>query len=176
MKRTSPIDEHVGRRLRMRRLMLHMSQSELGGAVGVTFQQVQKYENGSNRISASRLQYMCKTLDVPVAFFFEGAPRVHGLPAPPETEADEEFAALNNFLATSDGLALVNAKGAASNCRARRADRRRADKHGALGADARHRFHQAYRGPTRRTMAFMTAVRWPLSAVPSFPCDVRWLG
>jgi transcriptional regulator with XRE-family HTH domain len=64
-KTSNPIDKHVGSRVRMRRHMLEMSQTEIAAAVGLTFQQVQKYENGSNRISASRLQQLCKILQVP---------------------------------------------------------------------------------------------------------------
>ena len=70
----NPIDKHVGNRVRMRRLMLDMSQTALGDAVGVSFQQVQKYEKGTNRISASRLHHMAKVLQVPVPFFFEELP------------------------------------------------------------------------------------------------------
>jgi transcriptional regulator with XRE-family HTH domain len=70
----NPIDKHVGRRVRMPRKMLAMSQEELGAALGLTFQQVQKYENGTNRMGASRLQQMSDILQVPVEFFFEGAP------------------------------------------------------------------------------------------------------
>ena len=70
-----PIDRYVGSRVRMRRLMLNMSQEKLGNELGITFQQVQKYEKGTNRVSASRLQAMSYILQVPVAFFFEGAPR-----------------------------------------------------------------------------------------------------
>jgi transcriptional regulator with XRE-family HTH domain len=109
MKRINDIDKHVGTRLRMRRLMLNMSQSDIAKALGLTFQQIQKYEKGANRVSASRLQLLCAILKVPVSFFFDGAPRVHGLPDPAQTEADGEAAALNGFLATSDGLALVTA-------------------------------------------------------------------
>ena len=76
----NPIDIHVGNRVRMRRIMLGMSQTKLGDAFGLTFQQVQKYEKGTNRISASRLQQCANTLQVPVAFFFEGAPSVPGVP------------------------------------------------------------------------------------------------
>jgi transcriptional regulator with XRE-family HTH domain len=68
------VDKHVGSRVRMRRMMLGMSQEALGGALGLTFQQVQKYEKGVNRVSASRLQHMSQILQVPVPFFFEGAP------------------------------------------------------------------------------------------------------
>jgi transcriptional regulator with XRE-family HTH domain len=70
----NPTDKHVGSRLRMRRLMLDISQTQLGDALGITFQQVQKYEKGRNRISASRLQHLSQILQVPVPFFFEGAP------------------------------------------------------------------------------------------------------
>src|SRR5260370_18155605 len=74
-KAPNPIDRHVGSRVRMRRLMLGMSQEKLGDALGLTFQQVQKYEKGTNRIGASRLQHLAQILQVPVAFFFEGAPQ-----------------------------------------------------------------------------------------------------
>ena len=73
-KAPNPIDKHVGSRVRMRRMMLGMSQEKLGDALGLTFQQVQKYEKGTNRIGASRLQQISLILQVPVAFFFEGAP------------------------------------------------------------------------------------------------------
>ncbi|MGB0695684.1 MAG: helix-turn-helix domain-containing protein [Rhodospirillaceae bacterium] len=70
-KAPDPVDVHVGRRLRLRRTLLGMSQEQLANAVGVTFQQIQKYERGSNRVSASRLFDISKVLGVPVAFFFE---------------------------------------------------------------------------------------------------------
>jgi transcriptional regulator with XRE-family HTH domain len=70
----NPTDQHVGRRVRMRRLMLAMSQEKLAAALGLSFQQVQKYERGANRIGASRLQQISHILQVPVEFFFEGAP------------------------------------------------------------------------------------------------------
>lgn len=70
----NPTDAHVGSRVRMRRMMLGMSQEKLGDALGITFQQVQKNEKGQNRIGASRLQQIAGILQVPVAFFFEGAP------------------------------------------------------------------------------------------------------
>jgi transcriptional regulator with XRE-family HTH domain len=83
--RVHPTDKHVGARLRMRRLMLDKSQEEIAKALGLTFQQVQKYEKGANRISASRLQHLCKILGVQVPFFFEGLPdcqRSTGNPLP----------------------------------------------------------------------------------------------
>jgi transcriptional regulator with XRE-family HTH domain len=96
------VDKHVGSRARMRRMMLGMSQEKLGDALGLTFQQVQKYEKGMNRISASRLQHMSQILQVPVPFFFEGAPGgAAGL--------NESPSYVNEFLATSDGLVLAKA-------------------------------------------------------------------
>ena len=79
-KAPNPTDKHVGARVRMRRMMLGMSQEKLGDALGLTFQQVQKYEKGANRIGASRLQQISHILQVPVAFFFEGAPNAPGQP------------------------------------------------------------------------------------------------
>src|SRR5262245_208521 len=106
-KAPNPTDKHVGSRVRMRRMMLGMSQEKLGDALGLTFQQVQKYEKGTNRIGASRLQQISHILQVPVAFFFEGAPNIPGqsdgmgeAPSP---------AYVSDFLATSDGLALTKA-------------------------------------------------------------------
>src|SRR6202048_5252595 len=69
------IDQHVGNRVRLRRLIMGWSQSKLGNVLGVSFQQVQKYEKGTNRIAASRLQNIAEILEVPVAFFFEGLQR-----------------------------------------------------------------------------------------------------
>src|SRR5882672_9246928 len=74
----NPIDKHVGSRVRMRRLLLGRSQTNLAEVLGITFQQVQKYEKGTNRVSASRLQQISDTLQVPVPFFFEGAPLLPG--------------------------------------------------------------------------------------------------
>ena len=73
-KSPDPVDRHVGMRVRMRRMLVGMSQEKLGESLGITFQQVQKYEKGTNRISASRLQQIAETLNVPVDFFFAGAP------------------------------------------------------------------------------------------------------
>jgi transcriptional regulator with XRE-family HTH domain len=75
IKRANQIDKHLGLRLRMRRLALRMSQTALADSIGVTFQQVQKYENGTNRISASTLQKLSETLHVPIADFFDGLSR-----------------------------------------------------------------------------------------------------
>src|SRR6201991_3320337 len=105
-KAPNPIDKHVGSRVRMRRMMLGMSQEKLGAALGLTFQQVQKYEKGSNRIGASRLQQIAHILQVPVAFFFEGAPAPEG---GPQGFAEEPSEYVQSTLSTSDGLALVKA-------------------------------------------------------------------
>jgi transcriptional regulator with XRE-family HTH domain len=106
-KAPNPIDKHVGSRVRMRRMMLGMSQEKLGDALGLTFQQVQKYEKGTNRIGASRLQQISQILQVPVAFFFEGAPNLH--PQPEGMAEAPSPAYVSDFLATSEGLALTKA-------------------------------------------------------------------
>jgi len=107
-KAPNPIDKHVGSRVRMRRMMLSMSQEKLGDALGLTFQQVQKYEKGTNRIGASRLQQISHILQVPVAFFFEGAPNLPGQ-APDGLREAPSPAYVSDFLATSEGLALTKA-------------------------------------------------------------------
>src|SRR5215212_8928960 len=107
-KAPNPIDRHVGSRVRMRRMMLSMSQEKLGDALGLTFQQVQKYEKGANRIGASRLQQISNILQVPVSFFFEGAPQAPGHTAGGFADAPSP-AYVSDFLATSDGLALTKA-------------------------------------------------------------------
>src|SRR6188474_772851 len=107
-KAPNPTDKHVGARVRMRRMMLGMSQEKLGDALGLTFQQVQKYEKGANRIGASRLQQISQILQVPVSFFFDGAPSAPGLPHGTFSSAPSP-AYVSDFLATSDGLALTKA-------------------------------------------------------------------
>jgi transcriptional regulator with XRE-family HTH domain len=108
-KSPNPIDKHVGSRVRMRRMMLSMSQEKLGDALGLTFQQVQKYEKGTNRIGASRLQQISHILQVPVAFFFDGAPHVPGTGRSEGMGEAPSPAYVSDFLATSDGLALTKA-------------------------------------------------------------------
>jgi transcriptional regulator with XRE-family HTH domain len=103
----NPIDKHVGSRVRMRRMMLGMSQGKLGDALGITFQQVQKNEKGTNRIGASRLQHISHVLQVPVAFFFEGAPHQPGHPTGIGKAPSPAY--VSDFLATRDGLALTKA-------------------------------------------------------------------
>lgn len=85
-----PVDAHVGARVRLRRTLLGMSQEKLGEAIGLTFQQVQKYERGANRIGASRLFQLSRTLDVPVSFFFDDmSPATSGGPVPGLSAAPE---------------------------------------------------------------------------------------
>jgi transcriptional regulator with XRE-family HTH domain len=93
----------------MRRMMLGMSQEKLGDALALTFQQVQKYEKGTNRIGASRLQQISQILQVPVAFFFEGAPLLPEGAAPEGLQDAPSPAYVSDFLATSDGLSLTKA-------------------------------------------------------------------
>ena len=106
-KAPNPIDKHVGSRVRMRRMMLSMSQEKLGDALDLTFQQVQKYEKGTNRIGASRLQQIAHILQVPVEFFFEGAPT--GVTNPTGLGEAPSPAYVSDFLASSEGLALTRA-------------------------------------------------------------------
>src|SRR4051794_5032734 len=104
-KTTDPTDSHVGNRVRMRRMMVGMSQETLGEALGLSFQQVQKYEKGVNRMSASRLQQTAHILQVPVSFFFEGGPATKGEPTGEYPDPSPAYASA--FLATADGLALA---------------------------------------------------------------------
>ncbi len=91
--RASPIDIHVGTRIRLRRTLLGLSQERLGDALGLTFQQVQKYERGINRVGASRLFDLARVLDVPISFFFDDMPEaVGGGPPPPASMALGGFA------------------------------------------------------------------------------------
>ena len=105
-KNPNPIDVHVGNRVRMRRMLIGMSQERLGKELGLTFQQIQKYEKGTNRISASRLYRMAQILGVPVQYFFED------LPASIASEAEQGMAEARNhtmimdFLGSSEGLQL----------------------------------------------------------------------
>src|SRR4030081_2807001 len=103
-KAPNPVDKYVGSRVRMRRIMLGISQEKLGDALGLTFQQVQKYEKGTNRVGASRIQQISEILQVPVSFLFERGPswaantgRFSEGTSPPH---------VSDFLATSEGLAL----------------------------------------------------------------------
>ncbi|MCR9122217.1 MAG: helix-turn-helix domain-containing protein [Phyllobacteriaceae bacterium] len=107
-KQPNPIDIHVGSRIRLRRTMLGMSQEKLGESLGITFQQVQKYEKGTNRVGASRLQNIASILNVPVSFFFEDAPDDN---APSSASGLEENSStyVVSFLSSSEGLQLNRA-------------------------------------------------------------------
>ncbi|ODN72149.1 helix-turn-helix domain-containing protein [Methylobrevis pamukkalensis] len=105
-KSPNPIDIHVGSRIRLRRMMLGMSQEKLGDALGITFQQIQKYEKGTNRVGASRLSHISTVLKVPVAFFFEDAP---GQGEEAAGFAEQPRSYVVDFLSSSEGLALNKA-------------------------------------------------------------------
>ncbi len=105
-KQPNPIDVHVGSRVRLRRMMLGMSQEKLGEQLGITFQQIQKYEKGTNRIGASRLQHISTVLSVPVSFFFEDAPATPDQP-PGMAESSSDYVV--DFLSSSEGIQLNKA-------------------------------------------------------------------
>lgn len=100
-KSPDPTDKHVGARVRMRRMQLGKSQTDLASALGLTFQQVQKYEKGANRIGAGRLEHIANILRAPVAFFYEGRPDQNF------AEVGETIPDYSGFLATREGLDLV---------------------------------------------------------------------
>jgi len=107
-KKPNPIDVHVGSRIRLRRTMLSMSQEKLGEALGITFQQIQKYEKGTNRVGASRLQNISSVLNVPVSFFFEDAPGDQTSEQQGMAEANSSNYVVD-FLSSSEGLQLNRA-------------------------------------------------------------------
>jgi len=104
-KQPNPIDIHVGSRVRLRRMMLGMSQEKLGEHLGITFQQIQKYEKGTNRIGASRLQNIARVLSVPVSFFFEDAPGGENTGMAEQQSASYVV----DFLSSSEGIQLNKA-------------------------------------------------------------------
>lgn len=101
----NPIDVHVGTRIRVRRMMLGLSQEKLAHGLGITFQQVQKYEKGTNRVGASRLQHIARLLSVPISYFFAGEDSA--LLAKPNTSASED--AIISFLSSREGIELNKA-------------------------------------------------------------------
>jgi transcriptional regulator with XRE-family HTH domain len=101
-KTPNPVDVHVGNCIRMRRIMLGMNQETLGKAVGLTFQQIQKYEKGTNRIGASRLQQICDVLEIPVSFAFDGSPGSSRF----ESSLPQYF---TDFMRSEQGARLVKA-------------------------------------------------------------------
>ena len=119
MTRRDPnfVDVHVGSRIRMRRQFVGMSQEKLGELLGITFQQVQKYEKGSNRISASRLYYTAKILGVPVQFFFEELPGSEERSS--QDEAREQDTVLSSLM-NAEGIVLAKAFREADNSNKRK--------------------------------------------------------
>jgi len=105
-KAPNPIDVHVGSRLRIRRMLIGMSQEKLGESLDVTFQQIQKYEKGSNRVSASRLFDISRILDVPVQFFFDDIKDGNATKKSGGKEQSDAFQMID-FLSSSDGAQLI---------------------------------------------------------------------
>lgn len=103
-KSLNPVDVHVGNRIKTRRMMLNFSQTVLAKHCGITFQQIQKYEKGANRVSVSRLQEFAKLLDVPASFFFEGLPSY----GPKKNKAAADDLA-RQLLSTREGIDLTRA-------------------------------------------------------------------
>jgi len=108
----NPVDVHVGARIRLRRKILKMSQEKLGDRLGVTFQQVQKYERGANRVGASRLWKMAEVLDVPISFFYDGLSdnmtQTAGSPSLEAAEPDQS-PIVYEFINSTDGINLAKA-------------------------------------------------------------------
>ena len=100
----NPIDIHVGARIRLRRQLLKMSQERLGDDLGVTFQQVQKYERGAIRVGASRLYRLSRVLEVPVQFFFEGLGEKSAASGMAE---DDQTPLVYDFIQSADGVSLA---------------------------------------------------------------------
>ena len=117
-KSLNPIDKHLGDRVRMRRLMMEINQEKLANALGITFQQLQKYEKGTNRISASRLQQISRVLQVPITFFFDEAPHepVKSTSSKKYLQSDQS----TDFIATREGVRLVQAFMRIANAQVRR--------------------------------------------------------
>ncbi len=118
-KKPNPTDMHVGSRIRLRRNMLGMSQEKLGENLGITFQQIQKYEKGTNRVGASRLQAIANIMGVPVAFFFDGLPGDDGIGRVGLAEDAAATSALE-FCTSAEGLQLTRAFVRISDQRVRR--------------------------------------------------------
>lgn len=102
----SPIDLHVGTRIRIRRQLMNMTQEKLGENLGVTFQQVQKYERGTNRVGASRLWNISRVLDVPVSFFYDGLEDNHEYE---QVAENKQMPVVYDFINSSDGVAFAKA-------------------------------------------------------------------
>ncbi|MGV6848681.1 MAG: helix-turn-helix domain-containing protein [Marinibacterium sp.] len=104
---THPVDVHVGKRVRHRRWLIGMTQQQLAEKVGIKFQQIQKYETGANRVSASRLWDIADALDVPVSFFFEGLQDHAEAPVEADAEVDAKSLVPNDLLGDKEALDLV---------------------------------------------------------------------
>jgi transcriptional regulator with XRE-family HTH domain len=104
-RRPDATDKHVGKRIRMRRLMLNMTQEDLAGQLKLTYQQLQKYETGANRISAGRLLELSHALRAPIEFFFDGLPGPKGKSAAGNRQPSQGF--VSDFFASAQGLALA---------------------------------------------------------------------
>lgn len=117
-KRTEPVDTYVGSRLRLQRTLMGMSQEKLGNSVGLTFQQIQKYERGLNRIGSSRLHQFCKALDVPVSFFFDEMPGDMG--SQPSSASQAQQATYDENMSRRETLELVRAYYRIDNCNTRK--------------------------------------------------------
>ena len=113
----NPVDVHVGMRLRLRRQVLKMSQERLGNKLGVTFQQIQKYERGSNRVGASRLWKISQVLNVDVGFFFDGLEEEGSIS---EFAADDQLPIVYDFIKSTDGVTLAKAVSQINNKAVRR--------------------------------------------------------
>lgn len=105
VKTGNPIDQYVGARMRMQRMLRGLSRADLGKAVGVTFQQVHKYEKGRNRMGASRLQQIANVLQVTPDFFFDGASSPNAV----STSGSRGTAIIEGFISSPDGIALCKA-------------------------------------------------------------------
>jgi len=106
-KKTNPVDIHVGSRVRLRRTMLGMSQEKLGESLGITFQQIQKYEKGTNRIGASRLHEISTVLNTPINYFYEDLPGSEGSAGGFAEGSGSDYVV--DFLSTSEGISLNRA-------------------------------------------------------------------
>ena len=117
-KSPTEMDRHVGNRLRMRRMLIGMSQEKLGDALGLTFQQVQKYEKGTNRIGAGRLQEIAHVLGVVPAYFYEDGPGSTQVTA--SGFAEGESATVMQFVSSPEGLLLIKAFARVGDAKVRR--------------------------------------------------------
>jgi transcriptional regulator with XRE-family HTH domain len=116
----NPVDVYVGARVRNRRKFLGLSQETLAASIDLTFQQVQKYERGSNRISASKLHLIAKTLKVPMNYFFDGAPDGDNEAAAGPLGGSSMEQTAHDFLSTAEGVELAQYFPRVGNARARR--------------------------------------------------------